>query len=78
MVVGEQKINEVHTQYNFAIMCVGVWTNLDESDDESWTSRRVHASETLPSALIFVVIFHTFPAYLSFKAIESPSPHDDV
>jgi receptor expression-enhancing protein 5/6 len=44
-------------------------------------------------ALIFVVILHTFnslaapisnlvgwglPAYLSFKAIESPSPHDDV
>lgn len=45
------------------------------------------------SALIFVVILHTFnslaapisnlvgwglPAYLSFKAIESPSQHDDV
>ena len=44
-------------------------------------------------ALIFVIILHTFnslaapisnlvgwglPAYLSFKAIESPSPHDDV
>ena len=44
-------------------------------------------------ALIFVIILHTFnslaapisnlvgwglPAYLSFKALESPSPHDDV
>jgi receptor expression-enhancing protein 5/6 len=44
-------------------------------------------------AVVFVIILHTFnslaapisnlvgwglPAYLSFKAIESPSPHDDV